>query len=350
MQKTEACPDHADVVIVGAGVAGLAAATSLAASGKQVVVLEKSRGVGGRMATRRLGEAVCDHGAQYFSVKGRAFGNLVAKAEAGGVVDSWCQLFPSAKTAQGAVIAPQDEAGHSRWRGVRGMTGLPKQLAADLPDMVFTETRVTSISIEDDHVRLVDEAGHSWTADSAIVTVPVPQAIDLFRAGSLMPPLVDQEVWEVLSSITYEPCFSLMLVLDRPSLLPEPGGLQVETGPVVWIADNQQKGISPIPSLTIQARGNFSKEHFDDDPAKVMRLLTAEVEAWIDGDPATAVIDSSLQRWKFAFPETVLKAPLVPLSTSPAVVCCGDAFGGGRVENAASSGLAVARWLDRLPR
>jgi predicted NAD/FAD-dependent oxidoreductase len=154
----------------------------------------------------------------------------------------------------------------------------------------------------------------------------------------------------LLDSITYEPCFSLMLVLDRPSRLPSPGGLLVETGPVAWITDNQQKGISPLPSLTIQARGDFSREHFEDDPAEVTRILTAQAATWIDGDPATAVIDSSLQRWKFAFPETVLKTPLIPLSTSPPVVCCGDAFGGGSVENAASSGLAVARWLERLPR
>jgi renalase len=349
MPPAEAAPSQVDVAIVGAGIAGLAAASVLTAAGRRVAVLEKSRGVGGRMATRRLGEAVCDHGAQQFAVKGRAFGNLVAEAEAAGLVDSWCRLFPSAKTAAGPVTAPLDEAGHARWRGVRGMTALPKHLAASLPEPVHTRTRVTAISSQAGSVRLVDEAGGCLTAAAAIVTAPVPQAIDLFKAGGLVPPQVDSAVWELLDSITYEPCFSLMLVLDRPSLLPLPGGLLVETGPVAWITDNQQKGISPLPSLTIQARGDFSREHFEDDPAEVTRLLTAQAATWIDGDPATAVIDSSLQRWKFAFPETVLKTPLIPLSTSPPVVCCGDAFGGGSVENAASSGLAVARWLERLP-
>ncbi len=338
-----------DVAVVGAGIAGLTAATTLAATGRRVVVLEKSRGVGGRMATRRVGEAVCDHGAQQFSVTGRAFGNLVTAAETAGVVDSWCQLFPTAATAAGPVTAPLDEAGHARWRGTRGMTSLPKYLVAALPTPVRTQTRVEAISIDAGRVRLTDEQGQHVVAAAAIVTAPVPQALDLFTAGGLTPPLVDEATWETLAAIRYEPCFSLMLVLKRPSLLPAPGGLAVNSGPVAWLTDNQQKGISSVPSLTIQARGDFSRDHFDDDPEEVTGQLIDLARPWIDGDPAAVVVASSLQRWKFAFPENPLKAPLVALSQQPPIVCCGDSFGGGLVEAAASSGLAVARWLERLP-
>ena len=66
--------DSFDALVVGAGVAGLLAATELAAAGCRVIVLEKSRGIGGRMATRRLGGAVCDHGAQFFTVRTEEFG------------------------------------------------------------------------------------------------------------------------------------------------------------------------------------------------------------------------------------------------------------------------------------
>lgn len=57
------------IVIVGAGLSGLVAARSLAASGHDVSVLDKGRGVGGRLATRRIGDAVLDHGAQFFTVR-----------------------------------------------------------------------------------------------------------------------------------------------------------------------------------------------------------------------------------------------------------------------------------------
>ena len=346
---TDAAATNCDVAIIGAGIAGLAAATKLAATGRNVVVLEKSRGVGGRMATRRIREAVCDHGAQHFAVKGRAFGSMVADAEAAGEITSWCDLFPAAATAAGPAVEPLDKAGHARWRGVTGMTALPKHLASQLPLAVRTQTRVASIAIDGPRVGLRFENGDELTAAAAIVTAPVPQAIELFTAGGLKPPQADVAGWEQLADITYDPCFSLMLVLDRPSLLPPPGGLEVESGPIAWIADNLQKGISPVPSLTIQARGDFSREHFDSDPAEVTRLLTEAAAAWIDADSTAAVLESSLQRWKFAFPVEPLKQPMVAVSHSPPVVCCGDAFGGGRVEAAASSGLAVARWLERLP-
>lgn len=348
MQPTDAADADCDVIVIGAGIAGLAAATTLAAAGRQVTVLEKSRGVGGRMATRRISTAVCDHGAQHFSVKGRAFGGIVGDAEAAGIVTSWCRLFPKAVTASGPAIDPLDKAGHARWRGVLGMTDLPKRLAADLPVPVRARTRVVAVGIDGLRVRLTLEEGDTLTAAGVIVTTPVPQALDLFTASGLTPPQVDTAGWNFLTGVDYDPCFSLMLVLNRPSLLPPPGGLEVETGPVAWIADNQLKGISPVPALTIQARGDFSRDHYNRDPAEVERLLTAAAATWIDGDPATAVVDSSLQRWKYAFPVEPLQVPLVALSHSPAIVCCGDAFGGGRVEAAASSGLAAARWLERL--
>ena len=66
-----------DIIVVGAGIAGLMASGYLIKAGYRVAVLEKARGVGGRMATRRIGEAVCDHGAQYFSVKGRYIPSVV---------------------------------------------------------------------------------------------------------------------------------------------------------------------------------------------------------------------------------------------------------------------------------
>ena len=347
-------PFDPDVVIVGAGIAGLSAATELVGSGRRVLVLEKSRGVGGRMATRRVGEAVCDHGAQFFTVRGPAFGGMVTEAHEAAAVAKWCEGFSQAASIDATVTPAVD--GHARWRGASGMTDLPKRLAAQLPPdscIVQTAAKVTAIGVSGGRVRISldpgSQAGESITlhAAAAIVTSPVPQSLDLFAAGGLLGEGngIDADAHRQLTTVTYDPSFALMLVLNRPTLVPPPGGIQFAGGPISWLADNQQKGISAVPALTVHASGGFSRQHFDRSPEQVVAALIDLVRPWIDGDPSTAIVGQSLHRWKFAAPTTIIPAPLVAAVRSPPIVCCGDAFGGPKVEGAALSGLAAGRWV-----
>ncbi len=354
-----------DAVVVGAGIAGLAAARELVAAGLRVIVLDKGRGLGGRIATRRIGSAVCDHGAQFFTVRGRAFGAIVAEAHAAGAVVEWCRGF----AREGSLGTETGSDGHPRWRGSRGMTDLPKRLAEELAEagegrcVIQTQAQVTAVGVE------VDRVSIAWgekriIARGCILAPPVPQALDLLAAGGLVAAAgaapstaaeagraADANAIAELRRVVYDPCFALMLVLDRPSRVPPPGGIQFDPadgGPIAWLADNQQKGISPVPALTIHADGAFSRRHFDDPPEEVAALLIDRARSWIEGDPATAVVEKSLHRWKFALPTTILESPLVAVSQTPPLACCGDAFAGPRVEGAASSGLAAGRWLARI--
>jgi len=331
------------VAIVGGGIAGLCAANDLARAGHGVVVLDKARGIGGRMATRRVGQAVCDHGAQFFTVRGRAFGSIVREAEEAGSVAVWCRGFGQA--ADGAAVVAPAVDGHPRWRGTHAMTDLPKRLASiaiDLGVRVRTNAKVTAVHTAAGHVELAIEGDEPLVARAAVLTAPVPQTLDMLAAGAAV---IDAAARRTLAAIDYDPCFALMLVLDQPSRVPPPGGIQFATGPITWLADNQQKGISPVPALTVHASGSFSRRHFDTPPAEVAAAMLELVRPWLG---AATVTEQSLQRWKFAQPTTLVPEPLVAVSTQPPVVCCGDAFAGPKVEGAASSGLAAARWLDRV--
>lgn len=343
-----------DVVVVGAGIAGLCAAERLMAAGLRVLVLDKSRGIGGRMATRRLGAAVCDHGAQFFTVRGGDFADLVAAARADAAVEPWCEGF--AQAAAGGRVEPAGD-GHARWRGARGMTDLPKWLATRLGSAagpgrceIRTASTVAAVATGAAGVR-VDVAAAtgdraSIASRAAVITAPIPQAIDLMAAGGMV---VEPGARGLLASVTYDPCFALMLVLDRPSRVPPPGAIQFAAGsePIAWLADNCQKGISPVPALTVHATGAFSRRHFDTPPEEVSRLLLDAARPWIDGDPATAVVERTLHRWKFALPTRVLAEPFVVVSAVPPVVVSGDACAGPRVEGAAASGRAAGLWLSR---
>jgi predicted NAD/FAD-dependent oxidoreductase len=349
-----------DAIVIGAGIAGLSAARELLAAGRRVLVLDKGRGLGGRIATRRIGSAVCDHGAQFFTVRGRAFGGIVAEAHDAGAVVEWCRGF----ARDGSLGAETGADGHPRWRGVRGMTDLPKRLAAllkaDEADrcQVRTGMRAVTVRRRESTVEVVCDAGdgrqEAFAAAGCIITAPVPQALDLLAAGDVLlaeAAADEPEAVAALRTVAYDPCFALMLVLAGPSRVPAPGGIQFDPaggGPIAWLADNHQKGISPVPALTLHADGAFSRRHFEDPPAEVAARLIDHARPWIEGDPATAIVEQSLHRWKFALPTTIIPSPLVAVSHAPPIVCCGDAFAGPRVEGAASSGLATGRWLARI--
>ncbi|MCE9632392.1 MAG: FAD-dependent oxidoreductase [Planctomycetia bacterium] len=347
-----------DCVVIGAGIAGLVTAARVGGHGRRVLVLDKSRGVGGRMATRRVGEAVCDHGAQFFTQRTPGFHGVVEQAVHESAVVEWCRGF--ARDGSIAVDAAGAGDGHPRYRGVRGMTDLPKWLAAGLAGRgteieVRTGAKVTAVAIAADRVRVSiegqDGAAEVVEAAGCVLTAPVPQALDLLTAGGSLDRLEAHAI-ERLRTVDYDPCFAVMLVLDRPSLLPEPGAIQFggdAPGPVAWVADNQRKGISAVPALTVHATGAFSREHFDEPPEEVAAVLVDAVRPWIDGDPRTAVVERSVHRWKFATPTTILPDLFVSVSLSPPILCCGDAFAGPRVEGAFSSGAAAGTMLaDRL--
>lgn len=347
-----------DAIVVGAGIAGLVAAARVGGHGRRVLVLDKSRGVGGRMATRRVGGAVCDHGAQFFTQRTLGFQGVIEQAIHDEAVVEWCRGFVRDGSIGGDDTAVGD--GHPRYRGVRGMTDLPKWLAARLAARgteieMRTGAKATSVAVAADRVRVGIEGQHGVVevveAAGCVLTAPVPQSLDLLAAGGSLDRLEAHAI-ERLRTVDYDPCFTAMLVLDQPSLLPEPGAIQFGSdapGPIAWVADNQRKGISAVPALTVHATGGFSREHFDTPVDEVAAVLVDAVRPWIDGDPRTAVVERSVHRWKFATPTTVLPDPFLAVSWSPPILCCGDAFAGPRVEGAFSSGAAAGMVLaDRL--
>ncbi|MFM8793316.1 MAG: NAD(P)/FAD-dependent oxidoreductase, partial [Acidimicrobiales bacterium] len=134
-------------VIIGAGLSGLMAARSLHDAGREVIVLDKGRGVGGRLATRRIGDARLDHGAQFFTVRSDEFRSVVDSWLADGVVREWCRGFG-------------EQDGHPRYVGTDGMTSIAKHLARGLD--VRTSTLAFSLRREDDcwQVRTDDGVDH----------------------------------------------------------------------------------------------------------------------------------------------------------------------------------------------
>lgn len=305
--------------VIGAGISGLLLARRLQADGASVVVLEKSRGYGGRLATKRVGEAVFDQGAQFFTTRDPEFATETDAWRASRWVGDW----PGAATG--------------RLVGRPAMTAVPKALAEGLD--IRREHKVTSANrLPDGSWELVVENQAPIRASRLLLTSPVPQSLTLLAAGGVALPA---PVQDSLSKLTYHPCLALLVVLDGPSAVP-PEGIAFTTGPLRWMADNVRKGIAQkVPgAVTIHAAPEFSSEHYARSEAEIAALLLPVVAQWL-GAP---VVSATLHRWKFSEPKTTHAERCVWLPEL-GLGFAGDAFGGPRVEGAALSGLALAARL-----
>lgn len=304
--------------------AGLAAASTLREAGQTVTVLEKGRGLGGRLATRRIGSAVFDHGAQFMTARDPRVIALIERWREAGAAVEWCRGFSGAAE------------GHPRWRGQPGMTALAKQLASGID--VRVETQVSAITREASRWRVATQTGPSLTADALILTAPVPQALTLLDAGNVS---LSLETRSRLEAIRYERCLAVMATLEAPSIIPAPGVLSFTEGPIAWIADNQKKGTSPEPAITLHASPEFSLKNWERDKHEVGRELLDGVADQL-GAP---VKEFQVHGWRYSRPISEETGGAFPLSSELPLLLAGDAFAGPKIEGAVLSGWAAARAL-----
>lgn len=275
------------------------------------------------MATRRMGGGRLDHGAQYFTVRDARFQKYVDSWLEAGVVKEWFRKLPE----------DTNPAGHPRYCGVSGMTDAPKYLARELE--VHNSQQVTELSRDTDLWIVRTAVGESFLAKHLVITAPLPQALNLLDTTGLRYANGDTEA---LRAVRYERGLATMVILDGPSGLPHPGGTKVHDGVLTWIADNQQKGISPsVSAVTLHANHEFSDKHWDSRDDERGPLMIDAAKAFLNSN----VVEYSCHRWGFTkpanpWPGTYYKNAGLQLTLA------GDSFGGVRIEGAALSGIEAA--------
>lgn len=316
-------------LIIGAGMAGLTAARELNRRGWDVTVLDKGRGLGGRLATRRLEQARLDHGAQYFSATTAEFQETVKALIADGVVAEW------------PLNGGDATFGQPRYVGINGMNAVAKALAQNLT--VRTAETVLTIRADAGGWLVETASEQPYRADTLLITIPAPQALALLQQSAVT---LSPDDTASLAAIAYQPCIAVMVALNQPGALPEPGAFRYETGDVAWVVDNTRKGISPNqPSITIHASADFSHTHFDDNLDGVGQHLLGQLSEWI---PADSVSSVQVHRWRYSLARQRHPAPFLAVDALHPLLFGGDGFGAGNVEGAFTSGLAMARFLAGL--
>ena len=298
--------------MIGAGISGLVCARRLVAQGVQVLILEKSRSLAGRCASRKFGDHVVDSGVQYFTLR-----NPVVRKEVQSVSGDQLQTISPPVYENGKIY----REGEERFYLAGGNNRFGKLLAEGL------EVRKES------EVRGVFPQGKKWEVagelfDGVVSSAPWPQSAALFGMRE--------------SEVVFEP--NLTACLEY--LIPWDGGRYAtldSTGqdPLAWVGcENAKEGrIQKGKSVyVVQASTSYSREHLEADPTWWIQDLQKRVEKeWgLDQEKRGATLG---HRWRYARRS---RGATQPSALADGLYMCGDSVTDSRVESVWQSGMEVA--------
>ena len=319
-----------DVLIVGAGMSGLMAAARLQARDYSVFLIDRGRSVGGRLATRRLGDGgLADHGAQFFTVRSDTMQQYVDRWLAQDLVYIWGTGW-----SDGSVKRTAGD-GHPRYAVRGGMNQLAKRLAQGLD--IALDRLVTSVRPAGAGWELADSEGQTHVSRGLILTPPMPESLELLTSSRVY---LHTDDFAELRRIRFGPCLCGIHEIEGEVDLPEPGAVQNFQSEIYWVADNQAKGISRTRIVTSHANAKFSRQNWDASEADIVLELESAVKPYLKA--GARIVNTQLKKWRYSVPLTTYPHECLLAQDLPALVFAGDAFGGrGRVEGAFMSGLVA---------
>ena len=278
-----------DVLVVGAGMAGLTVAAARVAAGDRVTVIDKGRRHGGRMATRRVDGVAYDTGVASFAVRGASL-----RAELAGWI------------ATGDAGPVDGQADH--FRGVPSMRALPTAIAQASGAAVRLATTVTGLRVRDGRWEATVEEGREQPAratigaDALVITAPAPQSAALLRSADMGgTPLAAPSTLAMLDAVTYAPCLA---VLVRPA------------------EDSSALPHTVLPH-TILVDAGASAAHFDGDRAAAAAAVAAEASERL----GVALVVVHVHGWRYAQVTSGIDAPALRDDSAGApLVLAGDLF------------------------
>jgi renalase len=316
------------IAVVGAGMAGLACASELARADAKVTVFERSRGLGGRLATRRHGDLAFDQGAQFITARSRPFLRYVETALRTGVLAPWQPRLMEDERTWDAPIGEW-------WVGQPGMSALVRPLARNIE--IRGGVSVHEILWGQRGWELLTDAGrHDTIFDAIAVAVPAPQAFSLLGPHG--------RTFRHLAEVQMSPCWAALFTFDTP-IDAGADARRWTQGPIGWACcDSGKPGRSRRQqSWVVHATPAWSQQHLELDSHDVaQQLLRFFAGAIGRALPPPAYL--AAHRWRHALVEKPLGLPCL-VDEELAAGACGDWCIAPRVEAAFESGRSLAHSL-----
>ena len=306
------------VVVVGAGIAGLACARALTEAGVAVRVLERGKVCGGRLATKRYNDRRTDIGAAYFTAQDEAFTSLVTTWQTQGLVREWTDTL--------TVLDPDGThrtTGPMRWAAPNGLRSLAENLAEGL-------------DITTDHAVEWIEPGprvDGVNATAVVLAMPGPQALRI-----LHPSLTNART--AVEAQHWLPTLAVTLTYPTRTW-PDFNGTFVNDHPILQtVFDDGARRGDNAPVLVAHTTPTFT-EHYVADPSVAAHEVEVAVRQVLDLTDKTT--STHVHRWTYASPT---KPGTTPFHLDDQHIgIAGDAWGYPRTETAWLSGTALGNAL-----
>ena len=332
------------VAVIGTGIAGASCAHALSHSGHAVQVFDKSRGAGGRMATRRAewvdrqGRSQLsrfDHGAPCFTAHEPSFQQFIGDALDKAWLAPWQpRLSPQSlpwPNAAPCYLATPD------------MPALCRQLL----DGIDAHWSCAVSGLRREHGRWVLEQGQGVAGegfDAVVLAMPPIQAAALLEQH--------QMDWAArAAAVPMQPCWTLMGVAEA-SALPQVWDLaRPASGALAWMLRNDARPARDVvpgqAHWVVHASADWSRRHLEQDAAQVQADLQAALAEHL-GEPIDWLY-ATVHRWRYAMPDRSTDAPGDPCwwDAAQGLGVCGDFFAGPGVEGAWLSGRELAQAISR---
>ncbi len=318
-----------DLCIVGAGTTGLFLADLLKNNFGLVLIIDKGRGVGGRLANRRFADSAFDTGAQFIRCRSDSFREKMKSLAIAGAAEEWFL----------------DPEGNPVYKGRGKITEIAKHLVRDSEIQVENQFHLVKIEQNDGIWSLISKDGEKRRAKKIVFTSPLPQTLAILKNSEI--PIVPDELRK-LDSVKYR---KTLVLIGIASMIPKSFSQEFQEVAdfefLDVVVDNKQKGVTDVGgSYTIHFDEEFSSKYYPcPDPEIHFRML--EVLEAI----GFHFSNSEVKRWGFSAPQSTFstfsnsRQEAIKLQGHEDLILAGDAFGGGSIEGTWRSANKVVQLL-----
>ena len=308
-----------NVAVIGAGITG-ATLANLLKKKVTITVFEKSRGVGGRMATRRADPFQFNHGAQYFKVKNKEFKNflqplmlnkIIKPLEANQIEILNKKIIKSTKISNKKYFTAESK-----------MNSVVKYFINNNFSIKLL-CKIEKTVKENDKWFVIDSDQVSYGPyDWLFITIPPYQATEILYDNF--------KFLDILKNIKMRSCYSLMLGFDKIKEFNFDTALFLDED-VAWLFIRKKIFKNKkYYNLLINSSYNFAEKNINSSKDELSDYLIKQVSDILKYD-LNNFKHKALHFWKYAMSEKNNNLGSL-IDEDLKVVVCGDWCMNGRIE------------------